>query len=37
MPVPHDDKGKAFEQLLQNDRTIQFTLTPENMREMEVI
>lgn len=36
LPSPSEDKSKAFEQLLQNDQTIQFTLTPQTMREIEV-
>lgn len=32
-----DDKQRSFEQLMQSDETIQYTLTPQNMREMEVI
>ncbi|KAK7973048.1 hypothetical protein PG988_007182 [Apiospora saccharicola] len=30
------DVAKNFEELLQNDETIQYTLTPENMRDMEI-
>lgn len=30
------DVARNFEELLQNDQTLQYTLTPENMREMEV-
>ncbi|KAK8040716.1 hypothetical protein PG991_000504 [Apiospora marii] len=30
------DVAKNFEELLQNDETIQYTLTPENMRDMEL-
>lgn len=31
-----DDKQRSFEQLMQSDETIQYTLTPQSMREMEV-
>ena len=31
-----DDKQRSFEQLIKSDETIQYTLTPQNMREMEV-
>ncbi|EKD21390.1 hypothetical protein MBM_00503 [Drepanopeziza brunnea f. sp. 'multigermtubi' MB_m1] len=31
-----DTKGQSFEQLIQSDETIQYTLTPENMRAIEV-
>ena len=31
-----DDKQRSFEKLMQSDETIQITLTPQNMREMEV-
>ncbi|KAI9813603.1 MAG: hypothetical protein M1827_003673 [Pycnora praestabilis] len=30
-----DDKQRSFEQLINSDQTIQYTLTPQNMREME--
>jgi len=35
MPNGGDDKSKSFEQLLNNDQTLQYTLTPQNMREIE--
>jgi len=31
-----EDKGQSFEQLIRSDETIQFTLTPQNMRKIEV-
>jgi hypothetical protein len=31
-----EDMGRAFEQLIQSDQTIQYTLTPQTMRELEV-
>ncbi|KAI9055550.1 hypothetical protein LZ554_000497 [Drepanopeziza brunnea f. sp. 'monogermtubi'] len=31
-----DTKGQSFEQLIQSDETIQYTLTPQNMRAIEV-
>lgn len=31
-----DEKQRSFEQLMQSDETIQYTLTPQSMREMEV-
>lgn len=31
-----DDKQRSFEQLMQSDETIQYTLTPQSMREIEV-
>ena len=31
-----EDKGQSFEQLIKSDETIQYTLTPENMRNIEV-
>ena len=31
------DAQKSFDQLIKSDETIQYTLTPQNMREMEVI
>ena len=31
-----DDKQRSFEQLMESDETIQYTLTPQNMRQMEV-
>lgn len=30
------DKEMDFEQLIQSDETVKYTLTPQNMREMEV-
>jgi hypothetical protein len=30
-----DEKERSFEQLIRSDETIQYTLTPQNMREME--
>jgi hypothetical protein len=36
MPSAGEDKGKSFEQLIQSDQTIQYTLTPQTMRELEV-
>jgi hypothetical protein len=30
------DKGQSFEQLIRSDTTIQYTLTPQNMRDIEV-
>ena len=34
---PHSgEKGRKFEDLINSDETIQYTLTPQNMREMEV-
>lgn len=30
-----DNKGKSFEELIRSDQTIQYTLTPQNMREIE--
>lgn len=36
MPNGSDDKGQSFEQLIRSDQTIQYTLTPQNMREIEV-
>ena len=30
------DKERSFEQLIKSDETLQYTLTPQNMREMEV-
>ncbi|TVY21637.1 hypothetical protein LARI1_G000710 [Lachnellula arida] len=35
-PSVADDKGRSFEQLIRSDQTIQYTLTPENMRNIEV-
>lgn len=32
----HEDKSKSFEQLIRSDQTIQYTLTPANMRDIEV-
>lgn len=31
-----DDKGKSFEQLIRSDQTLQYTLTPQNVRQIEV-
>ena len=31
-----EDKGQSFEQLIRSDQTIQYTLTPQNMRNIEV-
>ena len=31
-----DDKQRSFEQLIRSDETLQYTLTPQNMRNMEV-
>lgn len=36
MPSAGEDKGRSFEQLIQSDQTIQYTLTPQTMRELEV-
>jgi hypothetical protein len=36
MPSAGEDKGRSFEQLIQSDQTIQYTLTPQSMRELEV-
>lgn len=33
---PYEDKSKAFEDLIQSDQTIQYTLTPQSVRETEV-
>jgi len=33
---PLEDKSRSFEQLIQSDQTIQYTLTPHNMRNIEV-
>ncbi|RDL39178.1 uncharacterized protein BP5553_03518 [Venustampulla echinocandica] len=33
--VSASDKGQSFEQLIRSDQTIQYTLTPENMRSIE--
>jgi len=35
IPKP-DDKQRSFEQLIRSDETLQYTLTPQNMRDMEV-
>lgn len=35
IPRP-DDKQRNFEQLIRSDETLQYTLTPQNMRDMEV-
>jgi hypothetical protein len=32
----NEDKGQSFEQLIRSDQTIQYTLTPQNMRDIEV-
>ena len=34
---PRFDKQRSFEQLIKSDETIQYTLTPKNMRDMEVM
>ena len=34
--VKTDDKLRSFEQLIKSDETVHYTLTPQNMREMEV-
>lgn len=34
-PGTGEDKGNSFEQLIRSDETIQYTLTPENMRNIE--
>ncbi|KAH8601066.1 hypothetical protein B0O99DRAFT_589925 [Bisporella sp. PMI_857] len=34
-PTPVEDKGRSFEQLIRSDQTIQYTLTPQNMRDIE--
>ena len=34
--VPIESKNQSFEQLIRSDQTIQYTLTPENMRHIEV-
>ncbi len=31
-----ESKGQSFEQLIRSDQTIQYTLTPQNMRDIEV-
>jgi hypothetical protein len=36
MPSAGEDKGRSFEELIQSDQTIQYTLTPQTMRELEV-
>ena len=36
MPSSGEDKGRSFEELIQSDQTIQYTLTPQTMRELEV-
>jgi len=33
---PTEDKNRSFEQLIHSDQTIQYTLTPQNMRKIEV-
>jgi hypothetical protein len=35
-PNTFEDKGRSFEQLIRSDQTIQYTLTPQNMRNIEV-
>lgn len=35
-PKGIEDKGQSFEQLIRSDQTIQYTLTPQNMRDIEV-
>ena len=35
-PPSVEDKGQSFEQLMRSDQTIQYTLTPQNMRNIEV-
>lgn len=35
-PRAADDKSRSFEQLIRSDQTIQYTLTPQNMRNIEV-
>jgi len=35
-PNAFEDKGRSFEQLIRSDQTIQYTLTPQNMRNIEV-
>lgn len=34
-PKTVEDKGQSFEQLIRSDQTIQYTLTPQNMRDIE--
>ncbi|KAF4625354.1 hypothetical protein G7Y89_g12813 [Cudoniella acicularis] len=34
-PATIEDKSQSFEQLIRSDQTIQYTLTPENMRNIE--
>ena len=34
--VTPEEKERSFEQLIQSEETLQYTLTPQNMREMEV-
>jgi hypothetical protein len=36
VPNVAEDKGQSFEQLIRSDQTIQYTLTPQNMRNIEV-
>jgi hypothetical protein len=36
VPSAIEDKGKSFEQLMRSDQTIQYTLTPANMRDISV-
>ena len=35
-PRGTEDKSQSFEQLIRSDQTIQYTLTPQNMRDIEV-
>lgn len=35
-PKGSENKGQSFEQLIRSDQTIQYTLTPQNMRDIEV-
>jgi hypothetical protein len=35
-PNAFEDKGQSFEELIRSDQTIQYTLTPQNMRNIEV-
>ena len=35
-PTATEDKSQSFEQLIRSDQTIQYTLTPQNMRNIEV-
>jgi hypothetical protein len=36
VPSAVENKGQSFEQLIRSDQTIQYTLTPQNMRDIEV-